>query len=529
MPMRSAMLRKRFDIGVDAVLDVAAGGQGAAAAAGEDDRQVVVACGGCRRRCRCRRRSSSCAAASCRRRPVVVEPLQEAGELADVPEVDVGDLVDPLLRGSGGATRSWCPSEMPIWSNERLLPSWASSRVATRVESVWKARTSMSNIRPMYSAKSAGTPAGVSTPGSAAVPNRSAFSIRASISRTPVRYWSSLLAVVRAEPPLHRAGLVEDEVEDRPLLLAAAFEVRRAARRARPRRRGARRPAGGSTRAPSASSASSRRGCTGRRRSSPSRRRPTSGPASQESSSEGNRVRWPIRRAITWSIETPARMSVALLFRRTPVRKVPLPRAWSPAPSGPPSAVVVVEPAARPGRGRGPAPAAPASAEREVAARRRSGHQADGDRAVGEVDEGRPQRGADGGRRQRPPAASPGDGEPGSRQRRERGQGDARPDAAEEAAAAQAARRSAATVGRVVAIRSRRHGRLRVRWSSGRSAGRRRRSGRRSCGRRRPLERGGLDDPQDQGRRRRPPVDSSRSTSRSTASTSWYSRPRPRA
>ena len=39
--------------------------------------------------------------------------------------------------------------------------------------------------------------------------------------------------------------------------------------------------------------------------------------------------------AITWSMETPARMSVALFFRRTPVRNVPLPRAWSPAPSGP--------------------------------------------------------------------------------------------------------------------------------------------------------------------------------------------------
>ena len=42
--------------------------------------------------------------------------------------------------------RSWWPSEMPIWSNERLLPSWASSKVATRVESVWNARTSMSNM-----------------------------------------------------------------------------------------------------------------------------------------------------------------------------------------------------------------------------------------------------------------------------------------------------------------------------------------------------------------------------------------------
>src|SRR5258708_4238486 len=38
-------------------------------------------------------------------------------------------------------------------------------------------------------------------------------------------------------------------------------------------------------------------------------------------------------------MEIPARTLVALLFRRTPVRKVPLPRAWSPPPSAPPSAV----------------------------------------------------------------------------------------------------------------------------------------------------------------------------------------------
>src|SRR5262249_55034052 len=36
-----------------------------------------------------------------------------------------------------------------------------------------------------------------------------------------------------------------------------------------------------------------------------------------------------------------ARMSLALFFSRTPVRKVPPPRAWSPAPSGPPSATTL--------------------------------------------------------------------------------------------------------------------------------------------------------------------------------------------
>ena len=54
-------------------------------------------------------------------------------------------------------------------------------------------------------------------------------------------------------------------------------------------------------------------------------------------------MRWPTSAAITWSMETPARMSVALLFRRTPVRNVPLPRAWSPAPSGPGFGRLVVE------------------------------------------------------------------------------------------------------------------------------------------------------------------------------------------
>ena len=36
-------------------------------------------------------------------------------------------------------------------------------------------------------------------------------------------------------------------------------------------------------------------------------------------------------------------MSVALFFRRTPVRNVPLPRAWSPAPSGPPIGRAMVQ------------------------------------------------------------------------------------------------------------------------------------------------------------------------------------------
>ena len=58
--------------------------------------------------------------------------------------------------------------------------------------------------------------------------------------------------------------------------------------------------------------------------------------ASQDSSSDGKRVRWPIFWAATWSTETPARMSAPAVFlTRTPVRKQPLARAWSPGPSGP--------------------------------------------------------------------------------------------------------------------------------------------------------------------------------------------------
>ena len=100
-------------------------------------------------------------------------------------------------------------------------------------------------------------------------------------------------------------------------------------------------------------------------------------------------------------------MSVALLFRRTPVRNVPLPRAWSPAPSRPGLGVQVVQAAEDLDRSLSGSSGSSVRLELEVgplAARPPGGR----DGAVGEVDERRPQRRARGGRRpgRRPPAAA---------------------------------------------------------------------------------------------------------------------------
>ena len=160
-----------------------------------------------------------------------------------------------------------------------------------------------------------------------------------------------LLRSCGAEPALHRARRRRGRSRGPTAAPAAACEVRPPLAGRAGAEEALEGEAGVGLGRPSAWSASSRRGCTGRRRSSPSRSRRTCVPESQASSSEGNRVRWPISRAITWSIETPARMSVALFLSRTPVRNVPLPRAWSPAPSGPASAVLW---SSRRGPGSGP-------------------------------------------------------------------------------------------------------------------------------------------------------------------------------
>ena len=135
-------------------------------------------------------------------------------------------------------------------------------------------------------------------------------------------------------------------------------------------------------------------------------------------------MRWPTWLAITWSMETPAWMSVALFFRRTPVRNVPLPRAWSPAPSGPAVGRLVVEAAEDLDQVLSGSSGCERAAELEVgplAARPPGG----GDGAVGEVDERRAQRRAVAVVAR--PRGAVGRGEqPGAAQRRERRQGDRR-------------------------------------------------------------------------------------------------------
>ena len=112
-------------------------------------------------------------------------------------------------------------------------------------------------------------------------------------------------------------------------------------------------------------------------------------------------MRWPTWRAITWSIETPARMSVALFLRRTPVRNVPLPRAWSPAPSGPPVGRLVVQAAEDLDQALERLQRLEACGLSWKSVPSPLGPPGGGDGAVGEVDEGRPQAG-------RPWRSSPG-------------------------------------------------------------------------------------------------------------------------
>ena len=182
-------------------------------------------------------------------------------------------------------------------------------------------------------------PTGVSIAGSAASPNRSTFSMRASSSRTPVKYWSSLPLSPGSSRRCIARAWATNEIENRPLFAPPALEVRAVARRALRCRRGARRPAGDSFRASWASSASSTRGCTDRHRHNPSRTCLPGGWRRSPARATGTGSAGRSAARSTGRIETPARMSVALFFSRTPVKNVPLPRAWSPAPSGPPLAV----------------------------------------------------------------------------------------------------------------------------------------------------------------------------------------------
>ena len=103
-----------------------------------------------------------------------------------------------------------------------------------------------------------GCPRGVSTPGSRTLAEPLGLLDARLDLADAGQVLVELLLVAAPSSPLHRAGVVEDEVEDRPLLLLAALAGSPAARRARRRRTAARRPAAGWARAASAWSASSR-------------------------------------------------------------------------------------------------------------------------------------------------------------------------------------------------------------------------------------------------------------------------------
>ena len=144
----------------------------------------------------------------------------------DVPEVDLGDLLDPvrpvLVVGQ---------VVVPLGDPDLVERAVAAvvgeqqGRDAGRVGLEGQDQHVVHEL-DVFARSRRGCPAGSRRPGRGPSPNRSAFSIRVSISRTPVRYWSSLSWSSGLEPPLHRAGVVEDEVEDRPLLLPAALQVR---------------------------------------------------------------------------------------------------------------------------------------------------------------------------------------------------------------------------------------------------------------------------------------------------------------
>ena len=69
-------------------------------------------------------------------------------------------------------------------------------------------------------------PGGVSTSGSSTVAELlRLFDARLDLADAG-QVLVELLLVVRVEPPLHGAGVFEDEVEDRTLLLPAALQVR---------------------------------------------------------------------------------------------------------------------------------------------------------------------------------------------------------------------------------------------------------------------------------------------------------------
>ena len=119
------------------------------------------------------------------------------------------------------------------------------------------------------------------------------LTIRSSISRKLVRYSSSLWPSCGAELAAQRAGIVANEVEDRPVRLLPERQILAAALQPCRRRTTARTRAADSPRPASASSPSATKHCTGRRTRSRCRSCPRSARVSHVNSSDGKRVRWP--------------------------------------------------------------------------------------------------------------------------------------------------------------------------------------------------------------------------------------------
>jgi hypothetical protein len=77
--------------------------------------------------------------------------------LLDIPSVDLRDLFDPIGPAAMMREGMMAVVDADLW-NGRLLPSPVIMYVATRVESLWNARKSMSYISRTYSVKSFGMP-----------------------------------------------------------------------------------------------------------------------------------------------------------------------------------------------------------------------------------------------------------------------------------------------------------------------------------------------------------------------------------
>ncbi len=102
---------------------------------------------------------------------------------------------------------------MPISLNERLSPSWPRMKVATRVESVWKARSMMSYISSTYSTWWAGMPAGRGLVGIDVGPELLRLLDPLLDVADSGQVLVQLLLVPAGEAALHGAGVGHHEVE----------------------------------------------------------------------------------------------------------------------------------------------------------------------------------------------------------------------------------------------------------------------------------------------------------------------------